>query len=591
VKVRVLVLDHDRTIAVDGRLDAGVADAIREARRAGVMTVLVSGRMLAEIQTALPASDLFDAIVAEGGPVLQMANRARPAVLARGPDAAFVAELRRRNVAHRSGLCMLEADAAAATDVLAGLLAVGSPYGMTFGRGTVTVLPQGVSKATGVREAVWRLGASLHNAVAIGAGEDDRPMLDVCELGVAAAWGSSALRQSAEHVVPGSGPADVAQCIRGLVGPEMIAPGSMRSLLRLRLGTGENGEPVEVENRGRNLVVAGDPRSGKTWFAGMLCEQLIMNRYAVCIVDPEGDYTCLDALPGVIVHRARPDEDLFRRLERILRQPALSVIVNLCELPTEAKRGAVRSLLRGLDALRREIGVPHRVVLDEAHYFLHSAEDVALFRPDLAGYLLVTHQISDLARPVLDACSAVILTKIADRRLAARLLGFTPPEQRPSEWLDSLAGLALGEAILLPTSPQFERGITRFTLPARSTSHVRHRQKYVDVGVPPGREFVFTRDGRPTQHRVRTLRELLHVLAQVPHDVFAGHLRRGDFHRWIEEVVGDSDLGATIRRVERSDDAAAREAIVLAIHCRYLQADSERGEGGPPGGPPSPAEA
>jgi hypothetical protein len=48
------------------------------------------------------------------------------------------------------------------------------------------------------------------------------------------------------------------------------------------------------------------------------------------------------------------------------------------------------------------------------------------------------------------------------------------------------------------------------------TAHVLHREKYVDVGVPPGREFLFTRDGRPTEHRVRTLRELLEVLLAVP---------------------------------------------------------------------------
>jgi hydroxymethylpyrimidine pyrophosphatase-like HAD family hydrolase len=58
VKLRVLALDVDGTIAVGGRLDGDVADAIREARHAGVMTVLVSGRMLADIQGVLPALDL-----------------------------------------------------------------------------------------------------------------------------------------------------------------------------------------------------------------------------------------------------------------------------------------------------------------------------------------------------------------------------------------------------------------------------------------------------------------------------------------------------------------------------------------------------
>ena len=168
MKLRVLALDVDGTIAVGGRLDGDVADAIREARHAGVMTVLVSGRMLADIQGVLPALDLFDAIVAEGGAVVQMPNGASPSVLARGPDAALVAELDRRKVAHRSGLCRVEVDAAAAQDVLASLRALGSPHGISFDRGALTVLPHGVSKASGLSEAVWRLGASPHNAVAIG---------------------------------------------------------------------------------------------------------------------------------------------------------------------------------------------------------------------------------------------------------------------------------------------------------------------------------------------------------------------------------------------------------------------------------------
>jgi hypothetical protein len=57
-------------------------------RRAGIMTVLVSGRILPDIELLLPSRDLFDAIVAESGAVVQMANGASPTVLARGPDAA-----------------------------------------------------------------------------------------------------------------------------------------------------------------------------------------------------------------------------------------------------------------------------------------------------------------------------------------------------------------------------------------------------------------------------------------------------------------------------------------------------------------------
>jgi hydroxymethylpyrimidine pyrophosphatase-like HAD family hydrolase len=582
VKLRVMALDVDGTIAVDARFDDDLAAAIRDVRRAGVMTVLVSGRVLPEIQALLPAPDLFDAIVAESGAVVQMANSASPIVLARGPDAAFVAELDRRNVAHRSGLCMVEADTAAAPDVLAGLLALGSPHGITFGRGRLTVLPHGVSKASGLSEAVWRLGASLHNSVAIGAGEDDQPMLDICELGVAVAWGSSVLARSADDVVPGSGPAALVEYIRKLVGTETILPRRRPgSPLRLRLGTCGTGEPVDIEIRGRNVLFTGDPRSGKTWLVGLLCEHLLLRRYALCVVDPEGDYSCLEALPGVIVHRVQRHEDPLPRPERILRQPTLSVVVDLSLLAAEAKPAAVRSLLREVDALRRALGVPHRVVLDEAHHFVQRHE-AGVLDPTLGGCHLVTYRPSDLAPSVLDACDVIVATRIADRRQAARLLALYHPEEPSPEWVDTLANLAIGEAVLLRAAPEEARGLTRFTLERRVTKHVRHRKKYIDVGVPPGREFVFTRDGRPTEHRVRTLRELLGVLPVVPADVFASHLIRGDFHRWIEEVVGDRALGEGIRDIERGNGPKARETIVRAIRDRYVDVDSEPCDGGRP---------
>jgi len=507
-------------------------------------------------------------------------------VLARGPDVALVAELRRRNVAHRSGLCMVEVDAAAAPDVLAGLHALGLPHGISFDRGKLMLLPHGVSKASGLSEAIFLLGASLHNAVAIGGADDDLAMLDVCEIGAAVAWGSSGLQRSADHVIAGSGPAAAADYIRSLVVTDPIPPRrNTGSPHRVRLGTGQAGEPLDVEIRLRNSLFAGDPRSGKTWFASLLCESLVLRRYAVCVIDPEGEYTCLEALPGVVVHRVHEHEDPLPGLERILRQPTLSVVVDLTRLATDAKRAAVRSLLRVVNGLRRALGVPHVVVLDEAHYFLDCPENADIFVSQLGGGCLVTHRSGDLPPGVLENCDFIGATRIADRRGAARLLGLTRPAEAASEWVDTLANLAIGEAVLLRAHPEQEHGIIRFRQERRVTAHVRHRNKYADVGVPPGREFVFTRDGRPTEHRARTLRELLAVLPAVGDDVFAGHLARGDFHRWIEHVVGDRHLARWIRDIERSDGTTARETIVRTIRDRYLDVESEPGDGGRPDGP------
>jgi haloacid dehalogenase-like hydrolase len=194
-----------------------------------------------------------------------MANGASPTVLARGPDAALVAEFDRRNVAYRRGLCMVDVDAAAAPDVLTGLHALGSPHGLSFDRGRLMILPHGVSKGSGLTEAVWRLGASLHNAVAIGDTEN-QPMLDACEIGAAVARGSSALQRSADQVVAGRGLAAVPDYIRTLVVTGPIPPRRKPdSPHHLRVGIRETGEPVNVEVRFRNVLFTGDPRSGKTW--------------------------------------------------------------------------------------------------------------------------------------------------------------------------------------------------------------------------------------------------------------------------------------------------------------------------------------
>ena len=57
-------------------------------------------------------------------------------------------------------------------------------------------------------------------------------------------------------------------------------------------------------------VIAGDTKSGKSWLAGLLCEQLILHGYCVCVIDAERKSTpsslsrsrstvCLDLMSGM----------------------------------------------------------------------------------------------------------------------------------------------------------------------------------------------------------------------------------------------------------------------------------------------------
>jgi hypothetical protein len=411
--------------------------------------VLVTGRILSDLEALFRDPPPFDAIVAENGAVLRLPNLPSPITLSQEPDPRFLAGLRSRGIEHQSGQCVVEAGAAAAPQVLEVIRSLGLPLAITFNLDRLMVLPHGVSKASGLQEALWRLRASVHNAIAVGHAENDHQLLDACEIGAAVAWGSEALRCSADEVVPGDGPGAVARYIRDLLSLARIPPERM-GRRRMRLGTLSTGESLDLAIRGRNFLVGGDPKSGKSWIAGSLCEQLILQRYSLCILDPEGDYTCLEALPGVIVHPVDGKETSFLALERVLKHPDLSLVVDMSATSQEERPLLVRRLLETLNRWRRTTGLPHRVVVDEVHYFLNRLDNPALFDRELGGYLLVTYRISDLSPDILRATEAVIVTRVADRRQALALLALAPGGGTPSEWLMLLADLAIDEAVMLP---------------------------------------------------------------------------------------------------------------------------------------------
>ena len=568
MKPRVLALDFDGTIAVNDTIDVDVAAAIHEARSAGLLVVLVTGRILSDLEARFCGAPPFDAIVAENGAVLKLPDLPSSMTLTQEPDPRFLAEVRRRGIRHVSGQCVVEAGADAAPQIVEIIHSLGLPLGITFNLGRLMVLPHGVSKASGLQEALWRLRASVHNAVAIGNAENDHQLLEACEIGAAVAWGSEALRRSADEIVPGDGPGAVARYIRDIVSLRRIPPDRM-GRRRVRLGTLSSGKPLDLAIRGRNLLIGGDPKSGKSWVAGALCEQLILQRYSVCILDPEGDYACLEALPGVIVQPLGGKDASFVELERLLTHPDLSVVVDLSAAPQGEKPALVRRLLDTLNRMRRATGLPHRVVVDEAHYFLNRLDDPELFDRELGGYLLVTYRISDLSPDVLSASEAVIVTRVDDRRQALAVLALAPGAGTSEAWLALVANLAIDEAVLLPRLFESGDSVTRFRVTPRLTKHVRHRRKYADIPVCPEQEFVFTQRGRPTGARARTVRDLLSVLPALPDDVVQEHLARGDFRRWLEDVFGDGELGGTIERLEQGDVSAARRTLLRAIADRY----------------------
>lgn len=437
------------------------------------------------------------------------------------------------------------------------------------------VLPQTVSKATGIRMALDMLRLSPHNTMAIGDAENDHELLRACEFGVAVGWGSDALKTAADHVLAGTGPQAIPPFIRTVAAQQELPPPRLERR-HLQLGYTDDGEALSLAVKSRNLLVAGDPKSGKSWVTGLLCEQLILQGYCVCILDPEGDYSSLEALPRVqVMGGARP---LPRPMElsRALRHADVSLVIDLSHASLADKDAYVRAALPALAALRRETGLPHRIVVDEAHCFLHDPDVLSLLDLELNGYTLVTYRASVLHTRVLHSSQAVIVTRESDPVEAQALFalcGACPGRPGLPEWQRTLSGVRSGDAILLPITDEAHGGTRRVRLGARLTPHIRHLAKYIDVPVPEPKTFVFRTDGAAFVRRARTLRDFVQALEQAAPGAYDRHLQRHDFSRWLSDVVGDVLLARSVSAFE--DDGArqprsdALTGIARAIRARY----------------------
>ena len=547
MKFGVLALDYDGTIARDGILDPDVKTAIAEARARGIVVILVTGRILADLKHAAGDLQFVDAVVAENGAVLAFPN-GHSWLTGHPTPPVFLEELRRRAIDFAAGQSIVETDASLAPRILAVIHELELPLVLLFNRSRLMVLPQGISKATGLRQALTALRLSAHNAIGIGDAENDHDLLAACEIGVAVGWGSPALQRNAEEVVRGDGPAALAPYIRQAANTMRLPPDRI-GRDRIVLGTAGDGTPLGFAIRGRNLLIAGDPRSGKSWATGLFCEQLMLHDYCTCVIDPEGDYEQLEALPRVLTWGGDDPLPSLPDLARMLRHPDMSVVINLSHVQYKEKVDYLRSLLPMLASLRRSTGLPHRIVVDEAHYFLNESNVRELLDLDLGAYTLVTYRPSDLHADVRRAMEVICATRISNPQEAKAMQAMFGDGK--GDWGATLAGLADGEAVLLPSAQEASARLQRFSLRPRLTAHVRHRSKYLDVPMQSGHEFVFTSDGKPVGPPSRTLQDFVSSLGSVSPGVLDGHARRGDFSRWIAEGFHDHPLASDVRKVEQ----------------------------------------
>ena len=129
-------------------------------------------------------------------------------------------------------------------------------------------------------------------------------------------------------------------------------------------------------------------------------------------------------------------------------------MIDLSGLEHDAKREYIRSVLPVLNVMRRRTGTPHRIVIDEGHYFLHDAIDRGLLDLDFNGYTVVTYWPSQLPTELIAATEVILVTRESnlDEIGALRKQCDACRHLDSSAW-QMLPDLRIDQAVALPVSP------------------------------------------------------------------------------------------------------------------------------------------
>ncbi|MDH4316223.1 MAG: HAD hydrolase family protein [Gammaproteobacteria bacterium] len=572
---RAIAVDFDGTLTAESDMASESALlAIAEVRRRGLQALLVTGRILTELRQVFPSVDQwFDGIVAENGAVF--CADGNETLLSSPVEPELDRALVEAAVPFRRGRILLASQVAFEPEIQAQIRRLGLECQLVRNRAELMILPPGVSKGFGVSRALESLGISHHNTIAIGDAENDHSLLSICEIGVAVANAVDGLKRHADVVLQESNGEGVANFIRHSVLATDVPLHPLH--WQIELGQLDSGELVSIAASQINILITGRSKSGKSYVAGALAERLIEQGYAVCIIDPEGDYASLGELHGV-QRLGEPGKcPDIAQIRRLITHHFGSVIVDLSLLDSCEHATCTKELLEQLSEDREATGLPHWIVIDEAHHTLDlPGKMVTALAGGQKGYCLITYQPTVFAKQ-LDGSIDIMLALPGGKRT---------PGADPLEETGRLCGLDVPS--LLDSASQGQAAVIRpgatsacqlISLSARRTAHVRHWHKYLSARLPPKHRFIFRLSGETGGTVAANVQEFRDVLGSTSKEVVFGHALRRDFSRWIADVLQDATLADALRLLEEkligSNQAAEdirsfRDNAVKAIGERYV---------------------
>lgn len=558
-----LAADYDGTLAHHGRVDRRTVEALTALKDAGRRLLLVTGRVLPELEAIFPELHLFDRVVAENGALLFDPATRKERALAPPPPEQFVARLVERGVEPLSaGRVIVATWEPHEQTVLEVIRDLGLELQIIFNKGAVMVLPAGVNKATGLAAALEELKLSPHNTVGVGDAENDHAFLAACGCAAAVANALPLVKEHATVVLEGDHGAGVVELVDRMLEDDTELVSSERHALPL--GTFRDGAEAAIEPHRGSVLIAGSSGIGKSTLATALTERMTERAFQFCVFDPEGDYEELVNAVSVGDANTAPQQD---EAVKLLGQSGENVVVNTQSFNMHERPMFFAELLPQLASLRARCGRPHWLLIDEAHHLLPVARgDAGVVLPEsLPAVVFITVHPEAVAVEALDTVQTVVALGPEARGVIdafCKAVGDAPPP--PNEPLEEDEVLYWSRTSGAPPAP--------LSAHRPEQKRKRHTLKYAEGDLGDDGSFYFRGPKGELRLRAQNLMLFLQIAEGVDDRTWEHHLRAGDYSVWFRDVIKDPELADEAGEIERDDslDArASRERIAAAVSKRY----------------------
>jgi hydroxymethylpyrimidine pyrophosphatase-like HAD family hydrolase len=550
----VLATDYDGTLAEYGMVPGETTAALKKLRDSGRQLVLVTGRLLPDLQRTYQDWEIFRFVVAENGALLFDVPAGTETLLTNPPPPEFAETLKRKGV-HPvdQGKVIVSTTDIHKEKVLETISELGLELQIIFNKGSAMVLPSGVNKATGLKAAVRNLGISMLNVVGVGDAENDHAFLRACGRSVAVANALPYLKDQADLVTRGEAGNGVAELATQIIENDLASvPPKDKQRESLLLGNAGETE-IRVPFFGSTVLVAGPSGGGKSTLTTGVMERLTDAKYQFLSIDPEGDYQKFEgALVFGDAKRVPTLDETLNAIEHGNR----NIILNLLGVHVDDRPDFFEKLAPRIQELRTRTGRPHWLIVDEAHHLMPVARERTkeALPQDWSSALFITLQPDRMPDHVLASMNHLIaLGERPDETFQkfCRAAHIEYPEIPEQE-------LKKGTAFFWAREPGNHPQL--FSLSPCRTQQARHSRKYATADLAPDRSFYFRGPEARMNLRAPNLITFVRLLEGIDDETWLYHLHRGDYSEWFRTNIKSDELAEATKEIEGNKTLSAAES-------------------------------